>query len=87
MCIFTGTDFTKRAGRIEFWYQVASEASAMAPFLALAGVLVCQSLVGSKIDSRLVLDFGFPPQKINLAERVANKKVILVGLPGAFTPT
>jgi peroxiredoxin len=48
---------------------------------------VCQSLVGSKIDSRLVLDFGFPPQKINLAERVANKKVILVGLPGAFTPT
>jgi hypothetical protein len=67
--------------------RVASEASAMAPFLALAGVLVCQSLVGSKIDSRLVLDFGFPPQKINLAERVANKKVILVGLPGAFTPT
>jgi len=65
----------------------ASKASAMAPFLALAGVLVCQSLVGSKIDSRLVLDFGFPPQKINLAERVANKKVILVGLPGAFTPT
>jgi peroxiredoxin len=59
----------------------------MAPFLALAGVLVCQSLVGSKIDSRLVLDFGFPSQKINLAERVANKKVILVGLPGAFTPT
>jgi len=41
----------------------------------------------AKIDSRLVLDFGFPPQKINLAERVANKKVILVGLPGAFTPT
>ena len=86
MCIFTGTDFTKRAGRIEFWYSSVGS-SAMAPFLALAGVLVCQSLVGSKIDSRLVLDFGFPPQKINLAERVANKKVILVGLPGAFTPT
>ena len=59
----------------------------MAPFLALAGVLACQSLVGTKLDSSAVLDHGFPPQKVNLAERVANKKVILVGLPGAFTPT
>ena len=33
------------------------------------------------------LDLGFPPEKVNLAQRVAGKKVILVGLPGAFTPT
>jgi len=35
----------------------------------------------------LTFDYGFPPQKINIAERVAGKKVIIVGLPGAFTPT
>lgn len=33
------------------------------------------------------LDFGFPPTKINLRERLAGKKTILMGLPGAFTPT
>ena len=30
---------------------------------------------------------GFPPAKIDLAKRVAGKKVVVVGLPGAFTPT
>ena len=43
-------------------------------------------LVGSKAPA-IEIDYGFPPTKIDLAERVANKKVILVGLPGAFTPT
>lgn len=33
------------------------------------------------------MDFGFPPMKINMAERLAGKKTIIVGLPGAFTPT
>jgi len=33
------------------------------------------------------LDFGFPPTKINMRERLAGKKTILMGLPGAFTPT
>lgn len=42
--------------------------------------------VGDKVPS-IDLDYGFPPQKVNLAERVAGKNVILVSLPGAFTPT
>jgi len=42
---------------------------------------------GSKLPSDLVLDCGFPPAKVNLADRVAGKKVLVVGLPGAFTPT
>jgi len=43
--------------------------------------------VGDKIPSSISLDYGFPPEKINLAERIAGKKVVIVGLPGAFTPT
>lgn len=29
----------------------------------------------------------FPVKKVNMGEYVAGKNVILVGLPGAFTPT
>jgi len=42
--------------------------------------------VGSEIPS-VEIDCGFPPEKVNLAERTKGKRVILVGLPGAFTPT
>jgi peroxiredoxin len=43
--------------------------------------------VGDSIPSDLELHYGFPPERINIGARVAGKKVILVGLPGAFTPT
>lgn len=33
------------------------------------------------------LDFGFPPQKVTLPSYLSNRKVLIVGLPGAFTPT
>ena len=29
----------------------------------------------------------FPPEKVNLAEYIGDRKVVLLGLPGAFTPT
>ena len=55
--------------------------------LWLSSLIVTSSLlVGTKVPSE-TLDFGFPPSKINLAERVAGKNVVLLGLPGAFTPT
>lgn len=43
--------------------------------------------VGDSIPEGVNLHFGFPPEKVNVKDRVAGKKVILVGLPGAFTPT
>jgi len=40
--------------------------------------------VGDKFPD-MELDFNFPPEKINMLERLKGKKVLLVGLPGAFT--
>lgn len=42
--------------------------------------------VGDKIPS-ITIDHGFNPiEKVNMAERTKGKKVIILGLPGAFTP-
>lgn len=42
--------------------------------------------VGEKIPA-VSLDKGFPPDKVPLADFAKGKKIVLVGLPGAFTPT
>jgi len=42
--------------------------------------------VGDKFP-KVEVDKGFPPTKVNLGDRLKGKKTILVGLPGAFTPT
>ena len=45
-----------------------------------------QLRVGDSVPS-ILLDLGFPPTKVDLKALAAGRKVILVGLPGAFTPT
>jgi len=42
--------------------------------------------VGDAVPS-VSLDQGFPPVKVPLADYCKDKKIVLVGLPGAFTPT
>lgn len=54
----------------------------MAASLAYASAIK----VGDSIPSA-ELHYDFPPTKVDIASRVANKKTIIVGLPGAFTPT
>lgn len=43
--------------------------------------------VGDKIPSHLELHSGFPPNIVNLSKYISGRSVILLGLPGAFTPT
>lgn len=58
-----------------------------AALVACLAVHVSAVKIGDSISKDLDLHFGFPPMKINISERIAGKKVILLGLPGAFTPT
>mmetsp|Transcript_144075 Transcript_144075/g.264769 ORF Transcript_144075/g.264769 Transcript_144075/m.264769 type:complete len:251 (-) Transcript_144075:378-1130(-) len=43
--------------------------------------------VGDPVPSGVAFDKGFPPSKVVFEEFCKGKKIVLVGLPGAFTPT
>ena len=42
--------------------------------------------VGDTVPS-VELDLGFPPSKVNVLEHTQKGTFILMGLPGAYTPT
>jgi len=41
----------------------------------------------TQLSGELELFTDFEPKKINVLDYTKGKKVILIGLPGAFTPT
>jgi len=46
--------------------------------------------LGIKVGDKLpdaTLDLGFPPEAKTLTSLCQNRKIVIVGLPGAFTPT
>jgi len=43
--------------------------------------------VGDKFPDVVLQKGPFPPQEVNMPTRLAGKKTLVVGLPGAFTPT
>lgn len=53
--------------------------------LAAAGASALS--VGDKVPVGHHLDFGFPPERVDVTARLAGRRTIVVGLPGAFTPT
>jgi len=55
-------------------------------FAALVATAAAVIQVGEKVPNA-ELHFGFPPEKIDLSSRIAGRNVILLSLPGAFTPT
>ena len=54
---------------------------------SMSAMAAAQLKAGDTVPAGVTLDLGFPPSKIDLASYIKGKKVILMGLPGAFTPT
>lgn len=57
-----------------------------APAISRPNAVRLFASVGDKLPS-VDLHLGFPPKKHNLADFAKNKSILVVGLPGAFTPT
>jgi len=65
----------------------ASLTSAFAPTYLGRSDSSLRIAVGDQIPSATLFK-GFPdPEKIDIAEYTKGKKMIIIGLPGAFTPT
>jgi len=70
----------------QFIMKVAAFVAALSASVASVGAFSAVK-VGGKIPAvPMFYDFD-PDAKHNMAEYTANKKVAVVGLPGAFTPT
>jgi len=71
-----------------FLSAVIASAGAFAPKASFQRSSIAHNIaVGDSIPSVEMLQ-GFPdPKNIDVADHVKGKKTIIVGLPGAFTPT
>jgi len=72
------------------FFALASAPIIMAKRVLLAAAAAIASVRGIQVGDMLpeaTLDLGFPPEAVTTHSLCANKKIVLVGLPGAFTPT
>lgn len=67
--------------------KIASSSGIAGAFLAAIAAVAVAIDVGDTVPSGLTLHHGFPPEEISLDDRLKGKNVVIVGLPGAFTPT
>ena len=65
----------------------AAVAGAFAPTAFVGRSNTAFSVADGDASPSVELHEGFPPEMVNLADYSKGKKMILVGLPGAFTPT
>jgi len=70
----------------------AVKASSVDPFAVIAETILSEQLMPVAVGSRLPPielgvpgQFGAPPDGVNIADYVAGRRVIMLGLPGAFT--
>lgn len=63
----------------------AASAFAPAPFGARSRTAL-DVAVGDSLPA-IDLHINFPPDMVNLADRSKGKSILIIGLPGAFTPT
>jgi hypothetical protein len=72
------------------WYNInmklLSSMLSLAVFFPWSALALNTVKVGDKVPFAN-LHWGFPPQMINTAQHVMGRSVLVVGLPGAFTPT
>lgn len=69
-------------------FNLARAARPVAPFIMGSNSFFAArtfASVGDKLPS-VDLHLGFPPKKYNLADFAKDKSILLIGLPGAFTP-
>jgi len=59
----------------------------VSPAVLMSAVGTAPSVKVGDLIPDVSLDLGFPPEKVNIREFSKGKKIVLVGLPGAFTPT
>lgn len=61
--------------------------SKLVAFSCLVGLEVANGIsVGSRLPD-VDLDYNFPPEPQSIGEFCKAKQLVVVGLPGAFTPT